>query len=484
MATEVIDFATLDSAASEVENTPEVDAVVEETEVETPAEGTETETEEGSEKTTEAKAGDKTQKTGKETTAADGKVTPDSISKLLKSMKDANPANASAAKTLRDSYFGEQAFRKEFPTVQEARQAKEFIAAVGGVEGWENTQNVISNIEESDALVHAGDPKIWANIVDDLKSAGKLDSLPKLASGGLDTLKANDPAKFEEVLAPHFVEGLEQVNLPKAISSLEKYLGVLEKEQTEASYAGGKQGVGALKKIVGDMKDWITGLQNEQKTRKESATKVDPEREKFETEKKAFEQQKTEAQQKEATKFKEGVANECDSYSNTTLGAALKPYLKMPFFKDFPRETLVDLGNGIKARLYETLQNDNAYQIQMKGQWKQKAPDKGKILDVHKGKLNDIAEEVVEQTIKQRYPGYAKGGSAAGRVAAAAAKKTATTEASAKSVATGKPIYVATKPKDLVRDSNVVKDWQMLEITGKGYTKGTDGKLRMVTWRK
>ena len=49
MATEVIDFATLDSAASEVENTPEVDAVVEETEVETPAEGTETETEEGSE---------------------------------------------------------------------------------------------------------------------------------------------------------------------------------------------------------------------------------------------------------------------------------------------------------------------------------------------------------------------------------------------------------------------------------------------------
>ena len=305
-----------------------------------------------------------------------------------------------------------------------------------------------------------------------------------MASGGLDTLKANDPAKFEEVLAPHFVEGLEQVNLPRAISSLEKYLGVLEKDPTEASYAGGKQGVGALKKIVGDMKDWITGLQNEQKTRKESATKVDPEREKFETEKKAFEQQKTEAQQKEATKFKEGVANECDSYSNTTLGAALKPYLKMPFFKDFPRETLVDLGNGIKARLYEALQNDNAYQIQMKGQWKQKAPDKGKILDVHKGKLNDIAEEVVEQTIKQRYPGYAKGGSAAGRVAAAAAKKTATTEASAKSVATGKPIYVATKPKDLVRDNNVVKDWQMLEITGKGYTKGTDGKLRMVTWRK
>ena len=51
-------------------------------------------------------------------------------------------------------------------------------------------------------------------------------------------------------------------------------------------------------------------------------------------------------------------------------------------------------------------------------------------------------------------------------------------------MSTGKAIYVAAKPKDLVRDANVVKDWQMLEITGKGYTKGTDGKLRLVTWRK
>lgn len=491
MSESVIDFAGLETAAAEA--TPEVDN----TEVDTGVESTETsdgaaagaeesseKNADGSEKTTEQKAGEKTQSKGKEVAATGDKVTPESISKLLKSVKDANPANAGAAKILRDSYFGEQAYRKEFNTVQEARQAKEFIAAVGGAEGWENAQNVITNIQESDALVHAGDPKIWENIVEDLKAENKMDALPKLAAGGLDTLKANNPEKFEEVFAPHFFEALESVNMPKAILSLDKYAAVLEKELTDASYAGGKNGLGALKTIIGDMKEWITEKQNEQKAKKESATKVDPERESFLKEKEEFNKQKTESEQKKVTEFKSSVAKECDSYSNRTLGKALDPFLKMPFFKGFPRETLIDLGNGIKERLFQTLEKDSAYQIQMKGQWKQKSPDRGKITEFHKTKLDSIAQDIVEKTIQQRYPGYAKGGSAAGRVAAAATKKDTDTKAAAQSVSTGKAIYVAAKPRDLVRDANVVKDWQMLEITGKGYVKGTDGKMKLVTWRK
>jgi len=492
MAESVIDFAGLDaSAAAATEPTPEVEETVvesaepgvessESTEVEGGEEKTDDSTEEGG-----SKSGEKTTtKATDKAAAGDGKVTPDSISKLLKGLKDANPANASAAKVLRDSYFGEQAYRKEFPTVQEARQAKEFIAAVGGVEGWENAQNLITNIQETDALVHSGDPQVWENIVEDLKSEGKIDALPKLASGGLDILKKESPDQFEEVFAPHFVDALDQVNMPKAISSLEKYTGILEKELTDAQYAGGKNGLGALKTIIGDMKEWITDLKKQQETKKESATKVDPEREKFLKEKEAFNKEKADREAADVKTFKEGVAKECDSYSNKTLGSALKPFLKMPFFKDFPRETLVDLGNGIKERLYQYLENDSAYQIQMKGQWKQKSPDKGKIMEFHKTKLDAIAKEIVENTIKQRYPGYAKGGSAAGRVAAAAQKKETATKAAAQSVSTGKPIYVATKPQNLVRDPNLVKNWEMLEITGKGYVKGTDGKMKFVTWRR
>jgi hypothetical protein len=75
------------------------------------------------------------------------------------------------------------------------------------------------------------------------------------------------------------------------------------------------------------------------------------------------------------------------------------------------------------------------------------------------------------------YPGYAKGGAAAGRVAAATEKKAVAAKVDATAAATGKPIYVAVKPKDLDRTR---KDSTLLEITGKGYLP--NGKF--VTWRK
>ena len=493
MAEALIDFAGLeDSAISATTNTEvntedvnvtdagnEVDNSTEEvtTEDKTGTEDSE-KNPDGSDKTAEQKNEDKNKSTGVE-----DKNTPKTISEALKALK-ADPKNSGAAKILRDSYFGEQAFKKEFKSVQEARDAKSFIEAVGGAEGWENAQSVLQNIEETDELVRAGDPKIWENIVEDLKSEGKIDVLPKLASGGLDTLKATNQAQYEEVILPHFLQGLKDVNMPGAVTALAKYLAVAEKELSDAKYEGGKTGLSALKVIAGDLKGWMDGLLNEAKTKEEAATKVDPEREKFLAEKKDFETQKAEKAQTEAKQFREGVALECDKYSNRALGSELKGYLKMPFFKGSPRETLVDLGNGIKENLYSALEADKAYQIQMKGMWKQKNPDKAKIGAYHNSKLDAIAADVVKRTIEKRYPGYAKGGSAAGRVAAAATKKENENKTSATSVATGKPVYVASKPKDLIRDANVVKDWQMLEITGKGFVRGADGKMRLVTWRK
>ena len=150
----------------------------------------------------------------------------------------------------------------------------------------------------------------------------------------------------------------------------------------------------------------------------------------------------------------------------------------MPFFKGFPRETLMDLGVGIKQKLFAQLRGDKAYQTQMDAMWKAKSPDKAKITAYHNAKLDSISEEVVRSVIQNRYPGYAKGGAAAGRVAAAADKKGADKVAADKSVATGKPIKVAIKPKwdaiDFDKDPQ-----QLLYIAGKAHLKG--GKF--VTWR-
>jgi ribosomal protein S8E len=421
---------------------------------------------------------------------SEDKATPKTVSEALKALK-ADPKNAGASKVLRDAYFGEQAFKKEFKTVQEARDAKAFINAIGGPEGWESTQQVIQNIEESDALVYSGDPKIWQNIVEDLKSENKMEALPKLAAGGLDTLKTNNPAQFKEVIAPHVLADLQEVNLPGAIKALDKYLAVAEKELTDAGYAGGKNGLLALKTIAGDMKSWMEGLVSEAKTKAEAATKTDPEREKFLAEKKEFEQQKSAGEQEKVKAFRNDVALECDKTSNSILKQEIASYLRMPFFKGFPRETLLDLGTGIKQALYSQLEKDRAYQIAMNGQWKQKSPDRAKIHQIHEDKMNTIAADLVKSVIERRYPGYAKGGSAAGRVAAAAEKKTAATKVADSSVQSGKPTYVAQKPKALVRDKVTIggkeyspSDLTMLEIGGKGFVKNTSGKYAFVTWRK
>jgi high-affinity K+ transport system ATPase subunit B len=119
----------------------------------------------------------------------------------------------------------------------------------------------------------------------------------------------------------------------------------------------------------------------------------------------------------------------------------------------------------------------------MKAMWGAKTPDRAKIEEYHKARVDSIAAEIVRSTVQKMYPGYAKGGSAAGRIAAKAVKTTATAVAdvaAAKNTAVGKPTYVAAKPAwesiDWDKDPK-----QLLYITGKAYLK-TGGKL--VTWRK
>ncbi len=160
----------------------------------------------------------------------------------------------------------------------------------------------------------------------------------------------------------------------------------------------------------------------------------------------------------------------------------------MPFFKDFPYETKVDLGNGIKDRLYAALKADKAYQTQMAAMWKSKTPDRAKMLQYHQAKVDSIATDIVTKTVQNRYPGYAKGGSAAGKAAAAVVKKADATKAAATSVASEKPIYVASRPENLVREAGKdysASDLVTLQITGRGFVRTTDGKgFKFITWRR
>jgi hypothetical protein len=398
--------------------------------------------------------------------------TPAEIRQALKALRDSDPKHAAAVKQLHGAFERYEAVKAIFPGgVNEIKQAKEFMDLVGGHEGLESLQGVKVAAEASDAQLYEGSPELISNIVEDLKAHNKLDALGKLAPAFFDALKANDEKGYYAAFAPQFISGLESVNLPNAFAGLETALN--DPDPVKA--------LAAAKGISADLTKWYKELDATNKKAKESV--VSPERKQLDADRAAFLKDQESFKSNQSTEFKNSVATVCEKSNNQLLGAQLKDFLRMPFFQGYGRENLMPLGNTIKANLYDTLKADHAYQAQMKAMWGAKTPDRAKIEEYHKARVDSIAAEIVRSTVQKMYPGYAKGGSAAGRIAAKAVKTTATAVAdvaAAKNTAVGKPTYVAAKPAwesiDWDKDPK-----QLLYITGKAYLK-TGGKL--VTWRK
>jgi hypothetical protein len=501
----LIDFAAAEPAAEVVDPVaaevvdPAAEVVDPAAEVVDPAAaGKETETHnvDGSEKSAEEQESFKTKAAAAAKTAAsdkliDTKATPDNVRKALKAMRDASPANGAVVKELHGAFERWNAAKAVFPNgVQEMQEAKDFIASIGGTEGYEKLNNMVEAVKASDELLYTSDPQLWKNVVEDIKTAGHPEALGQLAPSFMSTLKEHDADAYYGVTKPIFFEGLIESRMDGMVQSLNNALNAKDAEGKPAP------DVATLKALIqnpGGLTEWFKGLQAEDANKKKVVEDT-PERKKFLAEKAEFEKSKTADGQAKIKAFEESVATDAEHYNNRTLGAAFAPFLRMAYFKDFPRETKVDIGNGIKERLYATLKADKGYQAQMAAFWKKgNTPEnKAAIAVYHNGKIDSIANEIVTKTIQTKYPGYAKGGSAAGRVAAAAVKKTATTTASAQSVSSGKPIYVATRPTNLIRDEVKIgertyssSDLITMQIAGRGFVKGTDGKsFRLVTWRK
>jgi hypothetical protein len=468
MATDMIDFAGLDSVAAaapvvEAEvpavEAPVVDApAADAPEAKAPA-AKEQINPDGSPKVDPAVAAD----------LPGTESTPQNIRQALKAMRDADPAkNGAVVKELHGAFERWEASKAIFPKgVAEMKEAKAFIDTVGGHEGLENLQNQVAAINESDELLYAGDPKIIENIVEDLKGQGKLGALAKLAPAFWDALKVNDNDGFYKAFSPHFLSALQDVEMPETMAGLSAALA-----------KGDAAGIAEAKRIVDGMTNWYKGL--ESKSAQTKADAVSPERVKLDEERKAFAKEQNDFKTNQSEAFKTAVGKESEHLNNQVLGSDLKVYLKMPFFQGFTKENLTPLASQIKQDLFATLKADKAYQAQMKALWGTKNPDRAKIVEYHKAKLESISFETVKNTVQRMYPGYAKGGPAAGRVAAAEVKKAAVVKTDAAAAASGKPVLVAVKPKweeiDWTKDEK-----QYLYIAGKAYLKAS-GKL--VTWRK
>ena len=499
MADALVDFASLDSAvdAPVVDSAvtePVVDAPVDAPVVDEPAApeaGKETETHnvDGSEKSDEEKATFKTAAAKAESDKAiDTKATPENVRKGLKAFRDADPAkNGAIVKELHGAYERFNAYKTEFPTVQAAKEAKAFIESIGGEEGYTKLNESIDAVKATDELLYAADPQLWKNVLEDLKASGHPEAFGKLAPAYLSELKVHDADAYYNTFKPHFFNGLKESRMDVMLNSLTAALGAKDAEGKAAP------DVKSIASLVQNMNSWYKDIEAEEQSRTKEP-EVSVEQKKFLEEKAAFEKTKSADAQAKVEAWENSVAETADKSNNKSLGTALAPFLKMPFFKGFPRETMVDLGNGIKEHLYASLKADRSYQVQISALWKggNTPENNAKMQKFHQGWLDDHAQELVTKVVQKRYPGYAKGGTAAGRVAVAADKKAADTKAGTASVTNNRPIYVASRPNNLIREEVKVggrtygpNDLTMMQIAGRGFVKSTDGKsYRLVTWRK
>jgi hypothetical protein len=463
---------TVDSGVTETVDAPVVESGAEaETE-------TETRNTDGTEKTPAQQAAFREAAAAK----AGKDPLPTEVRGALKQLRDSAPDDQkiqAAVKTLHGAY---ERWNAAKPMLGQGgvNSLRDFLSETGAKDitearaAYSDTLQHFEAVKAADELLYSANPQLWKNVLEDLKASGHPEAFGKLAGSFIAELKAHDvDAYYNEVSKPTVLSGLEEAGFAGAYN---RVLSMLN---------DGK--VAEAKAALQSIGKWFTDLRNELS----ETSKISKERERWESEK----AEAAKGETAKATKaWESSVATDADAYNNTALGKALAPFLVMPFFKDFPRETKIDLGNGIKAHLYATLRSDKAYQTQMSALWKggNTPANNAKIQAYHKQTLDRIAQDIVTRVVQNRYPGYAKGGSAAGRVAAAAAKKATDAKASAASVTSGKPIYVASKPKNIMREDITVNgrlltpsDLQVLEISGKGYVKTTDGKaFKLVTWRR
>ena len=381
----------------------------------------------------------------------DARTNPAAVRSALKKLRDMGPEFAPIARQLNNSFGREIAYKNVFPKVADAQNAKALLDAVGGQEGFVALQENVKAIQATDAKLYAGDPSVLDDIIEDMRSEGKIDAFGKLASPFLEKLRATDEKAYFAAMKPHFYQGLRDVGLPNVVANL---IQSLQGEQPNVAQA---------QQILNQMKEWFDDLGASVDTA--SKQNLDPER-------KAFEQERQQFASERQKEFQTGVAAACDSHNNTALGSALKQYLKLPFFKGWSRESLVDLGAGLKQQLYSELGADKAYQTQMDAFFAQKSPDKDKIQRFHQAKVDSMAQRIVKDLLNRRYPGFQK---QQGAAAKPAAKPAATAQAQPGNPT--KPQYVQSKPdwNDINWDMDPT---QRHYITGRAVLKNG----RFVSW--
>lgn len=300
------------------------------------------------------------------------------IHAALKAFRDGNPEHAAAARALNDAYGRFEGYKSVFPSVEEARAVKAQLETFGGFEGISQMQSTLASVDETDALLEAGDPQVLDRIIEDAPEGFK-----KLAPHYLQRLQKSDPEMFGRTLQPYFVRSLADANFPGTL----EYLASLVKDKPEAL------------NVVRNMHQWFEGQKSDAERQNQDA--LNPERQKLSEE--------SERVGKESRRvLQEGISMHVTPHIQQELGSRLKQYSES--LNKFPEAVRMNIAQAAVNELGAALEADKAYQTQIDAMMGARKPDREKIVQLNKSKVTALADRVIEAVAK-RYnltPGQAK----------------------------------------------------------------------------
>lgn len=287
----------------------------------------------------------------------------------LKAFRESNPEHAQAAKLLNDGYSRFEAYKEVIPTVEEARNIRAQLDTIGGLEGLANMQETLASIEETDALLDAGDPAVLDQIIEDSP-----DGFKKLAPHYLQRLSKLDPEAFGRTLHPYFVNTLIDANFPNVLNALAS----LVQDKPEAAT------------VVKNIREWFDGQKNlSDRLRTDT---ISPERE-------ALNAERAELEKGRRADMENKIGSEVGAHIRSELGSRLKPYaaslnaLAPAVRNAVAREAISELARALEADAVGKKQTEAMMAV--------RKPDVARIVSYNKSRVSSLADSVIAKIVKE-----------------------------------------------------------------------------------
>lgn len=232
---------------------------------------------------------------------------------------------------LRDAAFGAQQIKKEFPQggLKEAIQYRDVIKQNGGLQGIQDVKQSVQDYDNLDQLYTEGKPEFVQQI-----AQGDPDAFERMVPLAIEQFSKQSPEQYQHVMSKVLINTLDSAGFPQILQEL---------------YKTGTDEAKALIQQAWDKIEGYRGLAS-----KIPEKKVDPERQKLETEKQTWAQQKM--QDVEA-----GVNRRSVEHRDSLIAKELKPFANWQDLDDDRKSAII---REVRARTAKLVNADEGWKNQ------------------------------------------------------------------------------------------------------------------------